>query len=274
MITKKSFPCLPPSPPIASSLVFEVAYSHLLMLASRTVNTLFFWHIFSTTIKQQSLLWSPGIHSHVCLHPPTGSSLASTWFASNNTSGDSYHQFLDPTINIRGDPQKELNKGGRYTRKKDWKLCFHQLHQIKHKKNLQIFAPVPFIIQIKKDTLLHCWSTSAVLMNDGPIQQKINQTFERFNCMVNSVAHCEKIVCVCFWYDPFLVVLNVIRKICWFMLIDFSDAAKYHQIRNYSTSQVMMNLEMCIVTKYKPLWHHWVVQKWWRIWKCALYYHP
>ena len=81
MITKKSFPCLPPSPPIASPLVFEVAYSHfLLLITSRTVTTLFFWHIFSTTIKQQPLLWSPEIHSHVCLHPPTGSSLASTWF--------------------------------------------------------------------------------------------------------------------------------------------------------------------------------------------------
>ncbi len=59
------------------------------------------------------------------------------------------------------------------------------------------------------------------------------------------------------------------------MLIDFSDAAKYHKIRNYSTSQVMMDLEMYIAVtkKYKPLWHHLVVQKWWRIWKCALYHH-
>jgi len=37
---------------------------------------------------------------------------------------------------------------------------------------------------------------SAVLMNDGPLQSKINQTFERFNCMVDIVAHCEKIVFV------------------------------------------------------------------------------
>jgi hypothetical protein len=48
------------------------------------------------------------------------------------------------------------------------------------------------------------------------------------------------------------------------MLIDFSDAAKHHEIRNYSRREVMADLEMCIVTKkyYKPLWHHLVVQKW------------
>ena len=97
MITKKASPCpLPPSPPIASSLVFEVAYSHFLpssnmYLASTIVTILFFWHIFSTIIPnpipipipitvQQSLLWPPGIHSHVCLSPPTGSSLTSTCF--------------------------------------------------------------------------------------------------------------------------------------------------------------------------------------------------
>jgi hypothetical protein len=61
-----------------------------------------------------------------------------------------------------------------------------------------------------------------------------------------------------------LVVLNVISNIFWFMLIDFSDAAKHHEIRNYSRREVMADLEMCIVTKkyYKPLWHHLVVQKW------------
>jgi hypothetical protein len=37
------------------------------------------------------------------------------------------------------------------------------------------------------------------------------------------------------------------------MLIEFSDAAKHHELTNYSTSQVMTDLEMCIVTKYMPL---------------------
>jgi hypothetical protein len=54
-------------------------------LASTIVTILFFWYIFSTTVLipitvHQSLLWSPGIHSHVCLSPPTGSSLTSTCF--------------------------------------------------------------------------------------------------------------------------------------------------------------------------------------------------
>ena len=54
-------------------------------LASTIVTILFFWYVFSTTVLipitvQQSLLWSPGIHSHVCLTPPTGSSLTSTCF--------------------------------------------------------------------------------------------------------------------------------------------------------------------------------------------------
>jgi hypothetical protein len=47
------------------------------------------------------------------------------------------------------------------------------------------------------------------------------------------------------------------------MLIEISDAAKHHELTNYSTSQVMTDLEMCIVTRYMPLcWHHPVVQKW------------
>jgi hypothetical protein len=37
---------------------------------------------------------------------------------------------------------------------------------------------------------------SAVLMNGGPLQSKINQTFERFNRVMNIVANCEKIVFV------------------------------------------------------------------------------
>jgi hypothetical protein len=51
------------------------------------------------------------------------------------------------------------------------------------------------------------------MMNDGPPQSKINQTFERLNCMVNIdiIAHPEKIVCVCFLYD-LLVVMNVIEQ--------------------------------------------------------------
>jgi hypothetical protein len=34
----------------------------------------------------------------------------------------------------------------------------------------------------------------------------------------------------------------------WFMLMDFLDAAKHHDIRNFASSQVIMNLEICIVS--------------------------
>ncbi len=70
---------------------------------------------------------------------------------------------------------------------------------------------------------------------------------------------CEKIL---FWmWYALLVVLNVIWKIFWFMLIDFWDAAKHHEMRNFSICPVMMSLEVCIVTtKYKPLWNYQAVQ--------------
>jgi hypothetical protein len=80
--------------------------------------------------------------------------------ASNTTSGD-YHQFVDPTTSIQGNSQKELKEGGGKpeNRNENCVLCFHQLHQIQHKKNLQTFAPAPCIIQITKKITMHCYST-------------------------------------------------------------------------------------------------------------------
>ena len=114
----------------------------------------------------------------------------------------------------------------------------------------------------KKDAVLHCcsmqhhnwfsWISSSDERWTTPIKDQPN--FWTIQLYGNIVAHCEKIVFV-FVFDP-LVVLNVIRAICWFILIDCLDAAKHHEIRNYLISQAMTDLEMCIVTK---LWHHLVV---------------
>jgi hypothetical protein len=85
--------------------------------------------------------------------------------------------------------------------------------------------------------------------------------------MVTILSLCEKIVVVCFWYDP-LVVLNVIRHVDWLfkcsqtpwikkLLFNKSSGDRFGNVHCYQvhailmapsiSSEVVKNLEMCIV---------------------------
>jgi hypothetical protein len=90
-------------------------------------------------------------------------------------------------------------------------LCFHQLHQIQHKKNLQTYAPVPC-------TILHCcsmqhhsnwfsWISSSDERWTTPIKDQPN--FWTIQLYGNIVAHCEKIV--------FVFVFDMIHWLFWML---------------------------------------------------------
>ncbi len=168
-------------------------------------------------------------------------------------------------------PPERIERGGRgNTRKRNESCVFINSTKFNTRRRTSRHL-LPCILQIKRDTL-HCCSIminsyeSAVLMNDGPLQSKINKTFERFNCMVTILSLCEKIVVVCFWYDP-LVVLNVIRHVDWNFrcsqtpwinkLFNKSGDDGFGNVHCYqvhaimlapsSSSEVVNNFEMCIV---------------------------
>ena len=184
---------------------------------------------------------------------------------------------------ITGDPQKELKEEEGTPENRNANCVFINSTKFNTRRNSRHFTNYNtlYYSDLKKRTLCiaaapwltlmdqQFWWTMDHSNKNQPNFWKI-QLYGEYCCTL-----WEDSACVCFWYDQ-LVVLNVIRKIWWVLLIDFSDAAKYHEIRKYSTSQVMPDFEMYIAVtkKYKPLWHHIVVQKWWRIWKCALYYYP
>ena len=115
-------------------------------------------------------------------------------------------------------------------------FCFSTLHYSDNRE-VPCIATVPWFSWV---TSFDEWWVTLI---------QTNQTIECLNCMVNIViiAHSDKIVCsICFWYD-LLVVMNVIRKLFWFMFIYLLDYPA-NTMKQETFHQV----------------------KWWYIWKCSL----